>query len=58
MAVVASRRHSDEALASKSLDLLGQLLGLRVAVAQLALPSIAPQRRRAAQQRPRPTWIK
>ena len=33
----ASRRHGDDALASKDLDLLRQLLLLRVAVAQLDL---------------------
>ena len=32
-AVVSSSRHSDDALASKGLDLLGQHLGLPVAVA-------------------------
>ena len=41
-AVPSSSRHSDDALASKGLDLLGQLLALLVAVAQLAFPSIAP----------------
>eukprot|EP00312_Isochrysidales_sp_CCMP1244_P031206 CAMPEP_0202802434 /NCGR_PEP_ID=MMETSP1388-20130828/102636_1 /ASSEMBLY_ACC=CAM_ASM_000864 /TAXON_ID=37098 /ORGANISM="Isochrysis sp, Strain CCMP1244" /LENGTH=209 /DNA_ID=CAMNT_0049472425 /DNA_START=165 /DNA_END=793 /DNA_ORIENTATION=- len=40
--VVASSRHSEDALASKGLDFLGQQLVLRVAVAQLACASPAP----------------
>ena len=41
-AVSTSSRHSDNALGSQSLDLLGQQLVLRVAVAQLAIVSTAP----------------
>jgi len=41
-AVVASRRRSDDALASKGLDLLGQQLALQVAVAQMARASFTP----------------
>jgi len=41
-AVVCSSRHSDDALVSKGLDLLGLPLGLLVAVAQLARGAIAP----------------
>ena len=41
-AVRESRRDSDDALASQGLDLLGQQLPLRVAVAQLAKESTAP----------------
>ena len=41
-AVDCSSRHSDDALASKGLDLLGQELGLLVAVAQAAKACIAP----------------
>ena len=40
--MVVSYRHSDDALVSKGLDLLGQQLALRVAVAQPARTSIAP----------------
>ena len=40
--VVLSNRHSDDALASKGLDLLGQQLALLVAVAQAAPLSPAP----------------
>ena len=38
----SSSRHSDDALASEGLDLLGQRLVLPVAVAQLASASTAP----------------
>ena len=41
-AVVVSSRHSDDALPSQGLDLLGQQLVLPVAVAQLARVAIAP----------------
>jgi len=41
-AVRASSRDSDDTLASKGLDLLGQQLALRVAVAQLAVVACAP----------------
>ena len=41
-AVAASSRHSDDALPSQGLDLLGQQLVLLVAVAQPAMASIAP----------------
>ena len=41
-AVVLSSRHGDDALPSEGLDLLGQQLALRVAVAQLAIVSTAP----------------
>jgi len=41
-AVGSSSRHSDDALASKGLDLLGQQLVLLVAVAQAAVASMAP----------------
>jgi len=41
-AVLPSSRHSDDALASKGLDLLGQQLALLVAVAQPASASTAP----------------
>jgi len=41
-AVEYSSRHSDDALVSQGLNLLGQQLALLVAVAQAALPSTAP----------------
>ena len=41
-AVKTSSRHSDDALASKGLDLLGQRLALLVAVAQPTAVSMAP----------------
>ena len=40
--MVASRRHGDDALVNKGLNLLGQRLELLVAVAKLAKGSIAP----------------
>ena len=46
-AVPTSRRHSDDALASKGLDLLRQQLVLLVAVAQPARASKAPAPERA-----------
>ena len=41
-AVVSSSQHSDDALPSQSLDLLGQQLTLLIAVAQAEKHSIAP----------------